>query len=172
MALNPAQGFNQNRPAEVVILGDIMKKLLMASVLFLVSVVPAFSQTSIPIQNPSFEQGAPVNTFNTGPIPGWTIAGSAVMVSRVQEYSSLPDGVGVLLDNGGSSCKTRFSCANRYSIRLLFLLAIGRMVAEPYGFVDQVWVPGCMQNGSNGTIPTGTFQSITLSCANLHDTRG
>ena len=47
MALNPAQGFNQNRPAEVVILGDIMKKLLQILGVMLFTTFPLYAQTFV-----------------------------------------------------------------------------------------------------------------------------
>lgn len=77
-----------------------MRKLLP----FLLLAAPlASAQTTVPIQNPSFEQSAPVNDWNNGPVPGWNCTGSGGLWQPLSRgyYATVPDGATVLWKGSG-----------------------------------------------------------------------
>jgi len=125
---------------------------------------PVFAQTVV---NPSFEQNAPVGSWNSGPIPGWTITGSAGLWQPSTRLAS-PDGSAtVAWSNGGSISQTVTVPANSNCTLTVY---VGNRGDLPGDTSWTIQLGSASIIGTKNSIPTGTFVAETVTASESGDT--
>lgn len=144
--------------------------------------VPAFADTSIPIQNASFEtisaSAVPVSCgtgcfYNNGPIPGWTITGATGdwQPSSIYYNLPLPDGTVVAFSNGGSLSQTLTGVSLQPDSVYTLTVAVGNRLggytsSGQYTIqLDAGSTVLATVTGSNSAITPGTFMDVVLTYA-------
>lgn len=148
-----------------------MKNLLKFAALFVLTISSlceqASAQTTIPVQNASFEQASPTGSWNVGAAPNWTVSGSAGLLAIPSLFSAIPDGTTVAWSNGGTISQNLGISATANTTYTLTVF-VGRRtdgLNNTYTIsLNAMGSPICSQSGQNNTIPLGTFQVVTLPC--------
>ena len=142
--------------------------------------LPAFADTSLPIQNASFEtvsaSAVPVSCgsgcfYNSGPIPGWTITGATGDWQPNSGYYNLPlpDGNVIAYSNGGSLSQTLTGVSLQPNSTYTLTVAVGnRLGGYTSGgqYTIQLDAGSTMLatvTGSNSSITPGTFMDVVLT---------
>jgi HpiC1 cyclase len=133
---------------------------------------------SLTIQNASFETTSPLSipctgacAYNFGPIPGWSITGSTGSFEPSSSFFSLPlpDGSIVAFTNGGSISQTLTGISLLPNSIYTLSVDVGRRFDVVTANYSLSLTDGsnvfCTSNGSNGSVPAGTFVDVTLTCA-------
>lgn len=149
-------------------------KTLLAAILLLRALPVVAQGTPIAIVNPSFELspsvpvGDPVGPWGNGAIAGWTASGSVgEWQPAASQFASLPDGQTVAWSNGGSISQdlgVPVQANATYTLSVYVGHRFGGWVANYAINLNAGTANLCSATGSNGTIPAGTFQQITLTC--------
>jgi hypothetical protein len=132
-----------------------MKRTL--TCLALLCATSAFGQT---LTNPSFAQNAPVNSWNSGPIPNWKITGDAGLLAIP---SLLPSTVPVVAWSNGGTISQDIGLATAGVTYTLTVSVVRRTDGLQNTYTISLGT--CSQTGSMSTVPAGTSQNVTLSCA-------
>jgi len=139
---------------------------------------------SVSIQNPSFEitntldQSSGCNTgstacFNNGPVPGWTtLAGGFGSFAPNSSFFNLPlpDGSIVAFTNGGTLAQTLTGISFLPNSVYTLSVDVGRrsdvgLANYSLNLLDGSSVFCTSGATSNGSITSGTFADVTLTCA-------
>lgn len=128
------------------------------------------AQTPVPItiQNPSFEQGAPIGSWNFGPIPGWIITGSAGQWQPAKGYfPAIPDGATIAFANGGKLTQD-LGVAVAVNTTYTLTVSVGHRADNlTTNYTISLGAGGtilCTQTTSNASIPIGIFAPQVLTC--------
>jgi hypothetical protein len=147
--------------------GDKLKRLL-ALLLF---TLPAFAQTAIPLQNPSFETFNPLTggNYNVGAPPSWTCSGTVGSYQPpASVFATIPDGKTVLwMGNGSASCSQDAGtvAANTYPLTVYIGNRAGFSAAWTI-LMLQGTTPLCsLASSAAPAIPVGTFAAESVSCS-------
>jgi len=140
--------------------------------------VPTFADTSIPVQNASFETtNALVNScgpgcaWNGGPIPGWTttVADGSWQPSSSYFNLPLPDGNVVAYSNGGTISQTLTGTSLQPNSTYTLTVAVGNrldnLAAEYTIQLEAGSTVLATVTGSNSSITSGTFMDVVLTYA-------
>jgi hypothetical protein len=142
--------------------------------------IAAPARADITVMNPSFETtnalnfSAPtIGQWNTGPIPGWTIAGGVAGSFQPDTvgagaFSSVPDGVTVAYSNGATISQTLAASLTANTTYLLSVDVGHRLdgFATDYSialYVGSTLLASLPPGTSNGVIPIGTFADETVT---------
>lgn len=125
--------------------------------LFLLCASSAFAQT---VQNPSFTQSAPIGSWNSGPIPGWKVSGTAGLLAIP---SLLPSGVPVVAWSNGGTISQDLGPADATKTYTLTVSIVRRTDALASTYTISIGT--CSEVGLMSAVPAGTSQTITLPCA-------
>jgi hypothetical protein len=135
----------------------------------------------IPVQNASFETSGPLSgcgtgcSYNTGPIPGWTLGGSGLAGSFEPNSSTLnlplPDGNFIAYSNGGTISQT-LGISVQADATYTLSVDIGRRLdasGSPKNTYSIALDDGSAMlcttpTTSNSGISAGTFVDVTLTC--------
>jgi len=135
--------------------------------------VPALADTSVPIQNASFETTSSVlgpGVYNYGPIPGWTMVGTGGSWQPNSSYYNLPlpDG-NVVAFSSGSLSQTLTGVSLQPNSSYTLTVAVGNRLD---GFtsngqytiqLDAGSTVLATVTGSNSSITPGTFMDVVLT---------
>jgi hypothetical protein len=134
--------------------------------------VPAFADTSIPIQNASFETSSSVlgpGGFNFLAMPGWTITGSdgSFQPTSANYILPLPDGITVAWSNGGTISQTLTGTSlqpnSTYTLTVAVGHRLGGYVANYTIQLDAGSTVLATVSASNSSITPGTFMDVVLT---------
>lgn len=122
--------------------------------------LPLSAQT---VQNPSFEISSPAGTWNYGPIPGWTIAGSAGLLAIPSFLPSTCDNSStVAWSNGGTISQDLGTPAQANTNYALTVCIVRR--SDSLGSTYTITIGTCSVTGLMSTVPAGTASPVTLPC--------
>jgi hypothetical protein len=140
------------------------------------SSLPLYADSTIPIQNASFETTNPLTNpctgtcaYNLGPIPGWTTVGVAGSWQPSSSYFNLPlpDGNIVAFSNGGTISQTLTGISVLANTSYTLSVFIGNSFVgytNTYSIaLDAGSTVLCSFSGSSPTIAAGTFAQQTCS---------
>jgi hypothetical protein len=140
------------------------------------SSLPLYADSTIPVQNASFETTNPLTipctgacAFNLGPIPGWTTVGQAGSWQPSSTYFNLPlpDGNIVAYSNGGTISQTLTGISVLANTSYTLSVFVGNRFdgyTNTYSIaLDAGSTVLCSFSGSSSTIAAGTFAEQTCS---------
>ena len=138
--------------------------------------LPLYADSTIPVQNASFETTNPLTipcggtcAYNFGPIPGWTTVGDAGSWQPSSSYFNLPlpDGNIVAYTNGGTISQTLTGISVLANTSYSLSVFIGNRLdgfTNTYSIaLDAGSTVLCSFSGSSATIAAGTFADQTCS---------
>jgi hypothetical protein len=142
------------------------------------SSLPLYADSTITVQNASFETTNPLTfpcagpgtcAYNLGPIPGWTTVGQAGSWQPSSSYFNLPlpDGNIVAYSNGGTISQTLTGISVLANTTYTLSVFIGNRFdgfTNTYSIaLDAGSTVLCSFSGSSSTIAAGTFAQQTCS---------
>lgn len=144
-------------------------KNVLRLILFSLLAPLASAQTPVTIQNPSFEQGAPVNDWNNGPVPGWNCTGSGGLWQPLSRgyYASVPDGATVLWKSSGPCSQDTGQPAGPNRIYKLVVAVGHRKDGYDNSYTLSLSAGTtvlCTKTGSNALITLGGWSPQELPC--------
>jgi hypothetical protein len=141
--------------------------------------LPLYADSTIPVQNASFELFNPLTVpcagpgacaYNSGPIPGWTIAGQGGSWQPSTSYFNLPLSDGgkiVAYTNGGTISQTLTGISVLANTTYTLSVFVGNRLdgfTNTYSIaLDAGSTVLCSFSGSSSTIAAGTFADQTCS---------
>lgn len=138
--------------------------------------MPLYADSTIPVQNASFETFNPLTNpctgtcaYNLGPIPGWTTVGEAGSWQPSTSYFTfpLPDGNIVAYSNGGTISQTLTGISVLANTSYTLSVFVGNRLdgyTNTYSIaLDAGSTVLCSFSGSSSTIVAGTFADETCS---------
>jgi len=141
------------------------------SLILFLATLPLAAQTTIPIQNPSFETSVGISSggFEVGSVPSWTVVSGYIGVWQPTTgyLNSLPDGKQVLFMNSGSVTQD-LGTAVQSNVTYTLTTYVGHRLDGNTATATVSLLIGstvlCTLSVNSFTISAGTFAPETLSC--------